>query len=617
VTAFDPKRHHIGLGESPDDLHGFIIEGSYRKSLQMVRTPTRFGGTTDYANLNADLARWTQDDFSGGGFQYQWGDDNKMFAYCTGMLPILDGKGVRTVPPIVLDSEKFDPSGIIYAFARGYALYLVRPTEVQRYDTYSKVWTSISFGDTATAACYDRSEEYLYVALSGSIFIVDLNTFASPAGGLKQSYAFPVGVTGLASLFAGKQYIGAVTDRNRIYTISLPVDRTLDATWTDITRVPGKVRQAIAFNGATYLLLADGFNETGIVSFDGANLLPITDFPYNFEGRCIIAYGGRIYVGGTGRDLAGQPGYPELYEVTGSSLRLIKTFTPERRDGGEVTPFQPVTSIDAMAVHEGLLFLSFGSYGLMAYDLTTDSLYGGPQYQTDNPGATPKAIISTNQTLNIFSASTIGGVTGMYRIASLGEDVGSYTGRLVTSDFAPEPALDKRWSEIHVVTRYGGCEIEYSTDGGETYTNLPVERSEDGGYQHHVCDLSTIPVGKRIRFRFSLQRSSKDTVCSELVAFTVGFLFLSSGKKVWTFSINGSEILQRVDGTNEVQDPGELAALLSEWADQRVALNFTDFGGRKARVNITSFSDFKPVVGPAVNDAGDREGFYAVTLTEV
>jgi hypothetical protein len=717
VASFDKDRHHVGLGEDADDLFGLLIEGAYRRNLQPMPTPQAFGGTTDYLN-NPVLARWTQEDFSGGSFNYQWGVDNKMFAYCTSMLPVLDAKTVRTVPPIVAESAKNDQSTILLSLVFGNTLVIVRPTVVQRYDlaarTWGADWAIPGSGTTpATTACYDRAEDNLYVWCNGKIQVLSLETFTPPsknatctisnatpavvtltAHGLavddrvffsvSDGGALPTGltagvtyyvvavptadtlqvsdkkggaplgttsagsgtftawtkyagatgtvpgrfeyvppsdknVTSLTGLIPGKAFLGAISDKNRLLTLQLPVDKGLDAQWTDVTRVPGRYRAHVTFNGVTYLLLADGFNATSVISFDGSNLLPITDFPYNFEGKCITAYGGRVYVAGSGRDLSGIQSYPELYEITGSTLRLIRTFTPEARDGGEVTPFANCTTIRSIAVHEGLLHLGFDGYGLMAYDLVTDSLYGSSRFQdTGVANAQIWALITGNQTLNVWVDSSVPGKRGLYRVAALGQDVDPYAGTLVTSDFGPQPEASKRWSTIHLVTRYGGVDIEYSTDGGTTYTNVAAEQTVEGSYIHTVADLTALPISKRIRFRFTFPRTSDSASYTELVAFTLGFLFLASGKKVWSFSVNGAERVQRAEvETTEVQAPSEIASKLVTWAEGRAPLIFRDLDGSLARVNITNFSDFKPVVGPLLDDRVSREGFYALTLTEV
>jgi hypothetical protein len=425
------------------------------------------------------------------------------------------------------------------------------------------------------------------------------------------------GFTVVNALANGRSFLAAACDGNRLYTLSIPASKSGSPVWTQNTRLPGPWKDYAVYNGVVYVLCADGFNNTSIFTFDGANVVPVTDFPYNFEGTCIQVYAGRVYVGGAGRDFAGNRSYAELYEVTGSSLRLVRTFTAECRDGGEDTPFDESTEILAMGVHEGLLYMGFKGYGLVAYDVVTDSLYGGSEFNPAVAGASIWKMLTTNQSLNLWVDAVSPPDRGFYRTAAIGETVPPYQGVLVTSDFGPQPATEKRWSELRVVSRYGDVGVEYSTDGGVTYTTLTGEQVTEGSYRQNNVDLSALPVSKRIRFRFTMQRSEDSDSYTELVGFTLGFLFLSTGKRTWSFSVNATARVQGKDAQTEVQDPAAIFDTLQGWATDRTPLVYTDVDGEARTVNITRFEDFKPVVGLPLDSEIGLEGFYALTLTEV
>lgn len=736
VVPYDEAKHHIGLGETEGSLIGLMLDGSYRKSLQTLPTPETFGSPDDLLNTPS-LATWTQDDFSGGSFRYQWGADNAMFSYCTGMLPTLLDKTVRTVPPIVQEYSRNDSSEIILAFAYGSVLFLVRPTVVQKYDQSTDTFTETlipSAYDTnpCTAAAYDAGAGMLYCSVQGKLVVltvpglivpgrtatvtmaadgskivtvthtahglsvgdaifftvakvdprdpdevdahlhdpmtqntfywvnevVDANSYkistkrdsqpfkwkttdAATSGVITVYYrpasqevgyeptrpeiewAENLRIKKIDKMGTGHSFVAVVADTNRLITLSLGASRAGAPAWSENTRIPAPWKDYAVYNGTVYILSADDFNNTRVFTFDGANFLPITDFPYNFKGECITIYAGRAYVGGAGRDIAGANSYPELYEITGSSLRLVRTFTPEVRDGGEVTPFSSCTTIRKMGVHEGILHLAFDGYGLFGYDVVTDSLYGSSEFSdlTLTDGQV-KWMCTANQSLNLWVESAAPAKRGIYRVASLAETVNPYDGQLVTSDFAPEPARDKRWSVLHVQTRYGGVGIEYSTDGGETYTILAATETEDGHYRLTIADLSDVPSGRRVRFRFTFSMTGADaSVYTELVAFSVGFLFLDNGKYVWGFSANGADRPQLLDRTSPEQDVAALAAQLQTWAADRTSLIFKDLDGSIAKVNITRYEDFKPIIGLRLidRDGTDRglESQLALTLTEV
>lgn len=710
TTPYDAAKHHVGLGEAADSLVGLLLEGSYRSTLQPAVAPSSFGSGVDYLN-NPSLSRWAQDDFSGGAFNYLWGEDTAMFAYCTAMLPTLLGQTIRTAPPIVQQHAKNDQSDIVLAFARGSVLYLIRPTEIQTYDTANDTWlvTPSPASGSLTAAVYDAGAELLYLA-SDKVYVVEVPslqppgrsatatvTIASPgvvtltAHGLsvddvvffstdgalptglspntlywikevvdadtfkltakkggdvintsgtqsgthtiyyrpaskavgyvptRANFGYPEtdGFTTVNLLANGRAFIAAACDTNRLFTLSIPTSRAGSPIWTENTRLPGPWRDYAVYNGSIYILCADGFNNTSIYTFDGANLIPITDFPYNFEGVCISVYAGRVYVGGAGRDISGNRSYAELYEITGATLRLVKTFTPEVRDGGQDTPYSQAAAITSMGVFEGLLYLGLDGCGLVAYDVTTDALFGASQFQDTVPGSSVWEMFTTNQTLNLWVDSTLTARRGLYRIATIGETVNPYTGQVVTSDFAPLPTSEKRWSELRVVSRYGDVDVEYSEDGGVTYSALAGTKTEEGSYHFNTVDLSALAVSKHIRFRFSMARSTDSSSYTELVGFTLGFLFLSTGKRTWAVTVNATAAVQALDGTTENVDPAAILSTLSDWASERTSLVYRDVDGSDARVSITRFENFKPVVGLPLDSSRGLEGFYALTLTEV
>ena len=100
--------------------------------------------------------------------------------------------------------------------------------------------------------------------------------------------------------------------------------------WTKIGRLPGPWIASCWMGGLCYILCGGPDKLCSLVAFDGVQLLPVCEFPYNFYGESLAAYAGRIYVGGSGLDINGNYGYAELHEVTGSTSASSRPSPPSR-----------------------------------------------------------------------------------------------------------------------------------------------------------------------------------------------------------------------------------------------------------------------------------------------
>ena len=102
LNPFDADKHHIALGT--DTAYGWTLENAYAKFMQK-ETPqsagSDFGGTLDLiASDKPEVSRWTQDEFTGGTFQYRYDTDAAMFADCMGYIPAQQSRTLVTVPPV-------------------------------------------------------------------------------------------------------------------------------------------------------------------------------------------------------------------------------------------------------------------------------------------------------------------------------------------------------------------------------------------------------------------------------------------------------------------------------------------------------------------------------------
>jgi len=144
-----------------------------------------------------------------------------------------------------------------------------------------------------------------------------------------------------------------------------------------VTRIPGRWRDSLAYNNTLYILINDGSFKSTIYAFDGDTVTPIVEFPFSFYAKCMIEYAGRIFVGGTGFDVNGGEFYAELYEVTGASVRLVRTFSPDTRNVHKVSGTNEwPTAIDDLIVHDGLLWFCQKGKRMVCYDVTSDGFFG-------------------------------------------------------------------------------------------------------------------------------------------------------------------------------------------------------------------------------------------------
>ncbi len=641
LNNYNAALHHISIGGK-----GFTLVGAYTKDAQREGTVAQdFGGQTDLIGQSPSLSRWTQDDFSGGAFQYRLEKDAAMFADSLGVIPSQQARSLITVPPMIF-FHGFDPTTQDFYTGAGHSdpyphsmftvngqIYICWKHGIARYSHQANTWTwgndglSGSYSDIYyAAACYDYAD---------SKVIVLVNETSSQRPYLQRLEPDTLDATLINGTFInsvhhvlGKLPYGLEVNDSQwimnigaqLYAFAPPedmADESLDGTWSKIGRLPGHWKGSAAYNGMTYILCGDvnqDVGRTALVAFDGTAVLPICDFPFNFSGESICVYGGRVFVGGYGTNVSGANQYAELHEVTGSSVRLVRTFAPESYQSRVTYPL----TISDMIVDEGLLWFGEKGKRLMAYDLTSDGFFGSAEIQ-DAYASTldPYRLVSSRAHIYAWGVSGTGAPHhGLYRIAASGDTVSSYSAKVVTSDFVAEPAVDKVWSQLVTQTRYGSLTAEYSKDGGANWTSCgsPVTIN-DGDFYINTFDLSGIGATRHIRFRFTLPRGTSITTFSELIAFTCSFAFGTNGKKGWIISINGSEAVEGRDGSTVSQDVTLMASTIWGWLNTKQT--FVDVDGSSHTVQVQQVTEQQPLVGPNVTSQSRPEAFFALTLTEV
>lgn len=626
LPVFDAAKHHIGLGGL-----GFVLQGQVSENFQRVGGSSEFGSEADLISPVPSLSRWTQDDFSGGGYAREWGRDPAMFAHSAGMLPVPTERAARTVPPMVFfDSGFLDEYAITKLFVQhGAFLFQVTngPAEfggfIKQLTIADPVTGELFAQDVGTSGLVDAREMIVaeYDLETSRIYTFDaddadtsyqvrewglagaLNMFARGVAG--KSAGRPKGFT-----LRGGDFV-AQLGHNLWYGKSNEAEDTIK--WTQIGRLPGAWKDSVTYNGLIYILCQNGLtSRSTVVAFDGTNILPIVELPYNFVGAAIQAYAGRIYVGGSGWDFAKFRQHAELYEITGGSLRLIRSFNPS------VGPTSPGRILQ-MVVSEGLLFCATqdmdANQGILTYDAITDSLWHS--HRVSEAGDYGWISPGRDGGLYVLGSPAVGS-DSVYQRATTSLDLvgGVYTSELQTSDFAPESDLDKRWSRLRVRTRGGGeLAVSYSLDGGETFTALVVTSTQTGDVWDHDIDLTAVLKAKQIRFKFEITHNEIAS-SSHLVAFTLQFAFVGGQKRAWLMTAVAVDQPEHADGTKLAYDYATARTQLQAWQTGGDVVAFIDLHGGSYDVVVHDVGVSHPFVGDP-NGAGDREGLLALTLLEV
>jgi hypothetical protein len=637
LPVFDDRRHHIGLGPAENaDVYGFVITGQYGKQEQDFGAPSVFGGGESLISTPT-LSRWTQDDLTGGAYQYTWGKDPKMFAESLNVLPSQFDRSVRSCPPMVpwLLHDEGGAVPIAVAAAGG-ALFAAFSGRIRRYDVATGAITHTL--ELPTHPCIgfavDRSDRCLLVMTELGINRHKLSdlSFLLTAPAIS-AWGFPDKVKGTPfGLHASDSFI-LFSAGGSLWRLNVPDDRTAspaDADWTSVGRLPGNWKAATTAAGMTYLLLADNDQRTSLVGTDGSRIIPVTEFPYNFIGQSLEVYGGRIYVGGTGQDFQGGDKYAELHEVTGTSVRLVRTWAPQVAK--QIDGSRP-KSIHGFGVHEGLLL--FGDTGrcLVAYDLSSDGLFCGPEIQPPDGVREFRHIVSFRSRLYAYVHHPLDPAhqDGWYRVATAADVTAGrmqpFRAVVKTSDFAEEPDRAKRWSELRLRTRGAGpVGANYSLDAGLTWVDINGAVEQSGENQVHIFDLSTVPVAHQIRFQIRLERGLNVDSFQEYLGHTLSFSFLDTGKLAWSFTIANVSYVEGASDpvVSEYPPVDHVRGELWEWKRGNRPLNFLDLDGHTYRVTLSKLAEMQPQVLPMVayTDVGGeehegRECFFSVTLLEV
>ncbi len=672
VEAFDAERHHVGLGEDASSLSGFVTVGPIAKerATALFEKPSNVGSVEDLIGTRTHSV-WTQDDFSGGEFQLDWSDP-AMFSECVGMLPNQLGRSLLSVRPIqpwnLNDTgASLDP---ISADVIDNALFVIYNTltpqgRVLRYALSNGALSSevissthLPSGKSVTAVAWNTTSGRVWIGSDEP----EINTFLWVQGNTsgnrlvhKVRYKAPTYSADPVTRINGIHLFGALKfittrhgdgfmDDNRVW---IHVSGQGDTTkWKQVGTLPGDYITSVTYNNAVYFLTRKGDSRTQLSMSQGDQVFPVLDFPYAFRGLAMVEYAGRLYISGVGYDLEGNPDHGELYEVNGTSLRLVRTWAsevdrpdpdteqaamggiewvakravpPPEGDPGDrpKTRKRTFTHMAALAVAEGLLWMPDSSYsGLEAYDATTDGFFGGPRVSSGNDTDLEFThLIPVGQTIfGWASHRTLNSKQGIYRTGKHGDAPGPYESTLTTSDFHPEPARSKQWSRVTVHHRgTAPVALLYSTDGGDTFTYVDADREDVFGYRRETSfDLSALTESRliRLRFQFQMEGTAGEPV-SELIAFSLSFLVRGESKRRWTLTVNASSEVADLENGMLEQSAAEVKDRLWALAATDGTLTYRDTDGTDYSILVSNIQQSQPVV------TVDKEAYVSLTLMEV
>lgn len=266
LNTYDSSRHHIGLRarDVPATTYGFMLEGGYSQELQRegVGAPD-FGGATDIIGQVPSLSRWTQDDFIGGMFQFNWGRDDAMFADSLNFMPDPQGRSLYSCPPMFY-KEAIDVSGETgyvsnepkAMFMVGGVIFIVFGHGIKRYaiDTAVESWVGAGANTTFVMAGYNPDDQKIWVCCNSSVggdrpFIRRLNTdLTSPS--FDAEFTGPTGTEDLQAYGMSLRDSNVVVGIGRKVWVGVPPanpDATENGTisWTNVGHIPGRDRKSV------------------------------------------------------------------------------------------------------------------------------------------------------------------------------------------------------------------------------------------------------------------------------------------------------------------------------------------------------------------------------------
>ncbi len=661
LPSFDSEVHHVGLGLDPENLKGLYLFGTRTKQLSAppFEKATTIGDEALVSNER--FSTWTQNDYSGGEFFYDFTDEAG-FRECDHFSPNLMGKSLVSVRPIVPAKVGFDvdwlrPIPLLMTQIEG-KLFVVWIKDDTRWEgkwdsttvvannlvklsRFSGLGTAgpVAFqsdtidlpqNKTALCAALTKGEGQLWLGTTvPDVRRYQINPDANDPSDmftfkdlLNPPTISPDPVARVVGIFLMEPLRLVAFRRNNVgfdVLRSYITGTGANAEWADVGRLPGRWIQGIQYNGACYIMTrSSGGTQTQISMTQGEIITPIVSFPYQFKGERMVEYAGRLYVAGTGVDLDGLPASGEIHEISGTSTRLVRTFKPEyeRADGHRVLGRMRCAGVD-----EGLLWVPNNEQsGVELYDAVTDAFYGGPQLLGGpDPLIEFVDMLPMGHTMYLWAQATetTGAAKekqGLYRVSPRSKASGGYSPSMTTSSFAISPGRQKIWGEVVSLSRYRAPGLEVSTDGAATWVSVEASSSSEefGRVFETVFELSAIPNSRTIHLRFTFdQAGTANENIVELISHSLSFLVKGDSRKQWSFSVPAVLNPEGMDEEMHDQEPTDVTDQLWDWFEAGQQLVYKDTNGRNYTVIISNLRENQLQV------TADNEAHLLVTLLEV
>lgn len=632
LPADNAAKYAIGLGG-----YGFPVQAYAKRGQENPVSRVQVGSDDFLATDRASF--WTQEDYSGGNYQYEW-HDQAMISTSEGVFPNQLSHAVRTMPRLILGKSstamgitaRVTPAtGPIEMFSVDNTLLICFPGRIVRVVLSATGGVASSNVDShaVTKTCFAYDNELSRLLAGGSdnnIYVFNRSTLALAAtiAGVNEAGAAITGPITMIDWFGDMLVVGfgaylyVQTDTGKFRKINNGSARPTAG------RLSGTPVDSCAFNGQLYVLLRrlDSY-EGRIVSTNGTAVMSVAEIPYSVQPQCMREYAGRLYIGCRGSDLDDQQDFGELYELTGTSLRLVRSFQRERLTQGPVTG--PLRTLD---VFDGFLVMPNESrQGIEVYDASNDAFFTGPCLDLNSDLSRPDisrlmryAIGCRDQLFMWAIHATDGTKSGLYRTKVSTDPATTHKGQgcfVTSSDFDPEPMRLKVWQKVTFKTRnFGVVYVRVSTNGGASWSDLTGPTvSTDGDVIYSTFALNTIAPARRIRLQWWVLPSSATTY-GEYLAHTVAFMFQEHDKHGWQITIPCTYRTELLDDslTPDAEAPFEKIAQLWNWSDLGTVVTLRDRDGTSHKVILTQVVESEAHVG---HTASTREAYLSMFLLEV
>ena len=658
LPAYDAAKHHFGLGATGSEK-GFMCSGYVKRSRAQQSQRVHQGSTNDFLASTSE-STWTQDDFSGGQYQQEF-KDAAMFSRGRGMFPsqlsphprascgLIKGKTADTIGVTALVPAGTRPIACLQAVSAAFFVFPKRIIRAQLSSAGVVTTTVDTFNTTTvnfTCAYIEPTSYRLYVGCTDNkIRTFSISDVTAAPAVINNKDINNNDITGGMNWISRWGDILFANWNERLYQQTEDgrfqlVGAAKGSKSPTAGKIPGHVQDGCAYNGQLYMLVCkQGGLEATICATTGTQISTIAEVPYVIDAKCCRQYAGRLYIGGIAYDLDGNDGHGELFELTGNSLRLVRSWGREKARNYNFVP-----GIWQMDTVEGLLcFPNTTAKAIEIYDASQDAFFTGPAIDTnatlttwDFPNVQPFAVLGYRDQMLVWMDSAAASERGIWRVRGTAGDTApahqGQSGHLETSDFGPEPGRKKRWGKLAVRTRNGWpgtvwCSIDAGANWNDLGARLP-ESSFAGELYTAIYDVGktlknvnpAYTTGYRIRFRIALWSTTMLTYAVEWNALTLHFAFVETNRHQWQLTIPGVVNVEAEDSDEGKVPPAvytgtpeEVRSALWNWLDQGTTVTLKDRDGSSHEVHVADIVESEPQLNPKAG----REMFFSVMLMEL